>query len=262
VLALQQALVEQGAIDAPLASHRVRDRGMVQYGPEQVESLANRHDIFAWLDSEQPRTVLLRDIDVAPTYQHRRLKGVPMYVLDDSHARLRLVSNALPEGMVDRNRIPEVLFTEPPQLEHETLVRFEQFVEVVGWQVDEPVVRGRKHTLQLVLKVLRPMPGGAKVFARLLGGKLSRINPDPQPLAEDLYPCNLWRPGDYILHRYTFEVPLLEIVPGMHDFVIGLRRGETKNFEISVPEGADGEYGVRIDDRKRAFAKLGTVQVY
>ncbi len=262
VLATYDELLERGALTGPLAAHRVRDRGLAYYGPPDVAPLAGRRDIFTWLAEPDPRATLLRDIDVSAVHQHRRANGLPTHVLDDSHARLRLVTNFLPEGMVDRNRIPEVLFDEPPVLEHETLVRFEQFVEVIGWEIDEPVVRGRKTTLKLALKVLRPMPGGAKIFARLLGGKLSRINPDPQPLAEDLYPCNLWRPGDYILHRYTFEAPLVEIVPGEHDFVIGLRRGETKNFEISVPEGPDGEHGVHIDDPKRAFAKLGTVQVY
>lgn len=262
VLAVYGALADSGAVIGPLSAHRVRDRGLAFYGPSDVEGLATRRDIFDWLAAEEPRAVLLRDIDVAPVYQYRRQQHLPMHVLDDSHARLRLVSNALPEGMTDRNRIPEVLLDEPPVLANETLVRFEQFIEVIGWEIDGPVVRGRKHTVKLALKVLRPLPGGAKIFARLLGGKLSRINSDPQPLAEDLYPCNLWRPGDYILHRYEFEAPLIEILPGDYDFVIGLRRGETKNFEISVPEGQDGDFGVRIDDPKRAFAKLGTVKVY
>ncbi len=262
VLTVFAALAEQGTVASVLATHRVRDRGLSYYGPAELEALSNRRDMATRLGTEAPQAMLMRTIDLAPVYQQLRSGGLPMYVLDDSHATLRLVSNVLPEGMTDRNRIPEVLSTSPYGLEHETLVRYEEFVEVVGWEVDGPIVRGREHTLKLELRVLRPLPGGAKIFARFVGGRLSRMNPDPQPLAEDFYPCNLWRAGDHVLHRYTFVAPMLEILPGEYDFVIGLRRGETKNYTITVPEGETGEFDVRIEDPKRAFAKIGRVQVW
>jgi hypothetical protein len=218
--------------------------------------------VFEHLSADEPRHVLLRDLDLSAVYQQARQAGTDIFVLDDSHARLRLLSNRLPVGMVDRNRIPEILATAPFGLAHPTMVEFEQYIRIVGWQVDGPIVRGRKHTLELEIEVLRPLPGGAKMMARFVGGRLSRINGDPQPLAEDLYPCNLWRAGDYILHRFEFEAPLFEILPGSYDFVVGLRRSESKNFTISAPEGPSGEYGVRIDDPKRAFAVIGTVEVW
>ncbi|MBK8237439.1 MAG: hypothetical protein IPK74_18000 [Deltaproteobacteria bacterium] len=254
-------LVEAGELEPTLGTHRVRDRGLALYGPASLEPLPNRREIYDRLAGETPTAVLLRALDVPAVYQQHRQHGVPMFVLDDTHEDLRLISNVLPAGEVDHNRILEVLFDAPPALEHETLVRFEEFVEVIAWQIDAPIVRGRRHTVQMVLRVLKPVPGGAKMFARLLGGRLSRMNPDAQPLAEDLYPCNLWRPGDYILHRASFDAPLTE-VPGSYDLVIGLRRGETKNFEISVPAGADGEFGVHIDDPKRGYARIGTVTAW
>jgi hypothetical protein len=255
-------LVDRGALEPTLAMHRVRDRGLAYYGPEKIESLGNRRDVFQFLESETPRAALLRTLDLPAAYQQHRAASVPLFVLDDSHATLRLVSNVLPDGVTDRNRIPEVLSDAPFELANPTFVQFEQFVEVIGWEVDGPIVRGRKHTLQLSLHVLRPLPGGAKIHARFLGGRLSRINGDPQPIAEDLYPGNLWRKDDYILHRFEFEAPLLEIIPGEYDFVVGIARGENKNFEISLPEGTEGEYGVKIEDSKRAFAKIGRVQVW
>lgn len=266
VLSVFTELATRGEVGPTLASHRVRDPGLAYYGPPELEALANRRDIFTRLAGDSgaadPTAVLLRTIDLPAVYQQHRLAGADFFVLDDSHATLRLVSNVLPEGRVDRNRIPEVLSTEPFVLEHETFIRFEEFIEIIGWQVDGPLVRGRTQTLQLSIRVLRPLPGGAKIFARFLGGRLSRINPDPQPIAEDLYPCNLWRAGDYVLHRYEFVAPPLEILPGEYDFVIGLRRGESKNFEISAPTGELGEFDVRIEDPKRAFAKIGRVQVW
>jgi hypothetical protein len=255
-------LAEKGEVAPTLASHRVRDPGLAHYGPTDLLALGNRRDIFEHLGTDEGRAVLLRSIDLPAVFQQHRAAARDFFVLDDSHAKLRLVANVLPAGWEDRNRIPEVLSHEPHVLANETFVRFEEFVEVIGWEVDGPIVRGRKHTLKLALRVIRPLPGGAKIFARFLGGRLSRINPDPQPLAEDLYPCNLWRNGDYILHRFEFTAPALEILPGEYDFVVGLRRSETKNFTISMPEGADGEHGVRIDDPKRSFAKVGRVQVW
>ena len=262
VLDVFAGLVESGEVAPTLASHRVRDPGLAHYGPTDLLALGNRRDIFEQLGGEEARAVLLRSIDLPAVFQQHRSAARDFFVLDDSHFKLRLVANVLPDGWTDRNRIPEVLSHEPHVLANDTYVRFEEFVEIMGWEVDGPLVRGRKHTLQLAIRVLRPLPGGAKIFARFLGGRLSRINPDPQPLAEDLYPCNLWRNGDYILHRYEFTAPALEILPGEYDFVIGLRRSETKNFEISQPEGADGDFDVRIDDPKRAFAKIGRVQVW
>ena len=262
VLGVFAELAERGELSPVLASHRVRDRGLPYYGPADLEALANRRDIFGHLGADEARAVLLRTIDLPAVHQQHRNADADLFVLDDAHANLRLVANVLPSGWTDKNRIPEILATEPYELEHETLVRFEEFVEVIGWEIDGPIVRGREHTLKLGLRVLRPVPGGTKIFARFVGGRLSRINSDPQPLAEDLYPCNLWRAGDFILHRYTFVAPMLEILPGEYDFVVGLRRGETKNFEISAPEGAEGEFDVRVEDPKRAFAKIGRVGVW
>ena len=205
---------------------------------------------------------LIRERDLPPVHMNHRHNDWPFYVLDDSHGTLRLIANVLPEGATDLNRIPEVLFDEPPQLANETMLRFENYVEVIGWQVTEPIVRGRKATIEVALKVLRPLPGGCKLYTRLLKDRSSRMAIEPQPLAMDVYPPNLWREGDYILHRYEFDAPPLEIQWGAHEVIIGLRRSERENLEITVPEGKKGEFGVRLRGSKRNFATVGTVQVY
>jgi hypothetical protein len=100
------------------------------------------------------------------------------------------------------------------------------------------------------------------VYTRFLKGKTSRLNGDPQALTLDVYPPNLWREGDYILHEQTFEAPWLEIQPGPHEFFVGLRKSEHENFEISLPEGQTGEHGVRVRGKTRNFATLGEVEVW
>jgi hypothetical protein len=155
------------------------------------------------------------------------------------------------------------VFDDPPQLAHETLLQFENYLEIIGWEVEEPLIRGRKRTLKLAIRVKRPLPGGSKIYHRFIGGKLSRIHREAVSIADDAYPSNLWREGDYILHQYEFEVPALETIPGEYELSIGLRRSETKNFTISVPEGLEGEHGVVVTDkRKREFARIGTVELW
>lgn len=256
------AWAARGELPETLAMHRIRDPGLAIYGPSTVVTHGNRRELTEVLAADAPAVALVREADVPALHKAQRERGKPLFVLDDSHAQLRLVANVLPPGAEDHNRISTVLFDAPPVLEHETRVEFDTSVEVIGWQVDGPLVRGRKHTLELVLHVKKPLPGGTKIYTRFLYGRLARINHEAVEIAGDLYPSNLWREGDSLLHRHTFEVPLLEILPGPYDFVIGLRKSERENYEITVPAEREGEFGVRIEDKKRNFARLGQVQVW
>ena len=254
-----------GIFTSPLAIHRISDPGVDLYGPPPSERkhVATRDAAIAWLKSETPNAALIRTAELAPMFQNSRQLGWPLYVLDNSHRDIVLIANTLPPGATDNNPIRKVLFDAPPSLPHETLVRFEDYVEIVAWDWEQPVVRGRETTLQVVLKVLKPMPGGAKITVRLQKDRLSRINPLPHDLAENLYQTALWRPGDYILHRFTTTVPLLEILPGAHEVIVGLRRGEHQNYKISSPDTVDkpGEYGVVVRGGQE-FAVVGEVQVW
>lgn len=261
-IARWQSFVDAGALSSTLGEHRLRDDGLDLYGPESTTRLMARRDVETWLSEGEPRAALLRVRDVAPVYQKLRERGLPLYVLDAGHQQLRLVANVLPEGATDENPIPSVLFSGPPALRHPTSLRFGTYVEIIGWEVTEPIVRGREVTLRLAIEVLRPLPAGAKIYTRFLKGRSSRLNPDPQPLTGDIYPPNLWREGDYILHEQTFEAPWLEIQPLPHEFFVGLRRSERDNYEITVPEGKTGEFGVRVRGKSRNFATLGEVEVW
>jgi hypothetical protein len=252
-----------GALPGPLALLRIRDPGVDLYGPPEAEraALSTRDQVIDWLRADGPAAALIRTSELGPLFQQSRAAGWPLVVLDASNRDIVLVSNVLPPGAADENPIRRVLFDAAPQLAHPTALRFEKYLEIVGWQWQEPIVRGRETTLELAIKVLEPLPAGSKIYVRLQQGKLSRINPMPHELAEGLYPSQLWRPGDYILHRFTVPVPMLEILPGAHDVVIGLRRTETSNYKISVPEGDEGEFGVTLRG-SREFATVGQVQVW
>ena len=84
----------------------------------------------------------------------------------------------------------------------------------------------------------------------------------PHELAEGLYPSHHWRAGDYILHRFTVTVPMLEVLPGAHDVELGMRRTESSNYKISHPTTDDPALGVRFRGGGHEFAELGPVQVW
>ena len=61
-------------------------------------------------------------------------------------------------------------------------------------------------------------------------------------------------------HREENSIQVLG--PGPHDVIVGLRRGESQNFSISIPEGTEGEHGVRVRGGDRHFAAIGQVDVW
>ncbi len=247
-----------------LAVGRVKGSDLVIYGPAKpsIQQATSRSQQQAWLRRPEPSVALIRNTDLPALFAAHRRDNWPLYVLDHSHALWTLVSNTLPADAIDQNPLSAVVLDAPKPLAHETLVRFDNYLEIVGWQLDEPVIRGTKTTAILMIRVLRQLPAGAQMYLRLQGGKLSRIGGTPEPFADGLYPTNLWRPGDFIIHRHPLKVPLLEIVSGTHELIIGVRRTRKKNLSISEPNGEHGAYGVRVKGKKREFATIGEVSVW
>jgi hypothetical protein len=139
-------------------------------------------------------------------------------------------------------------------------------MEIIAWEATDPIVRGRPVTYRFLIRALRPLPAGSKLYARFLKGRSSRLNAlpngDPSDLTGGIYPPNLWREGDLILHEVTFDAPWLEIQWGPHELYVGLRRSEHQNVEVTLPEGKAGDFGVRVRDKKRSFVTLGSVEVW
>ncbi|MBV1861409.1 MAG: hypothetical protein KUG77_23520, partial [Nannocystaceae bacterium] len=148
--------VETGALPATLGVHRVRDRGLMMYGPDDIEALAGRRDLLQWFETDEPAAAIVRAGDYPALFQASRQHGRPVFVLDDSHARLRLVANRLPDNEVNQDALADIVLDEPPVLAHQTLLNFDDYIEVIGWELDGPLHRGNEHTLQLGVRVLRP----------------------------------------------------------------------------------------------------------
>lgn len=284
--------VEAGA-DSRLAMYRIRDPGVARYGPGPATELflSSRAELDIYLSGLEPgmdqtvdlvgkagevaevsreawRSALIRRTDLPSAYTGARLRGHPFHVLDASHHDYVLVANFLPEGAEDQNPLFEVLHQTEAEIEavraevdNQTKVAWSPYVELVAWEVGGDLHRGGTMVLDLVFEVQRPLPAGTKLYARLQKGKSSRVGAMPRELTGGTMPPNYWRKGDLIHHHEELEIPWLEVLPGTHELIVGLRRSEKKNLGISTPEGDTGEFGVMIKGKKREFAVIGTVEL-
>lgn len=262
LLATHREAVEAGALPPRLATLRVDAPELELYaGATTVEAVNHRRKLATLFAAGAPYAALVRKTDLAGLFQLHRQDHWPLFVLDDRHAWARLVANVLPPGLEDRNRLPHIVLDAPVQLEHETLVRFEDAIEILGWEIEGPVVRGARPKVRVLLHVIGPVPASAKLIFRLQAGRTSRIGAEPVELTGGAYPPGYFRPGDYILHEHEMRVPIFEILTGPHVVVVGMRRNEKRNLRITAPAGRDPEAGARIFDRAHHFAAIGTVMV-
>jgi hypothetical protein len=256
--------VDRGDIpDSRLSLHRVRDPGLDHYGPgsEHEVFLANRSDLDLWLAAPEPRTALIRRSDLPPAFSSARVGKRPLFVLDAEHHEVLLVSNFLPPGYEDQNPLLGIVYDEPISLANETLVVWDPFVELIAWEIDGELHRGSSATLHMVFRVNRPLPAGTQMYARLQKGKVSRVAAEPHELTGGAMPPNFWRAGDYVHHRFEFEVPWLEVLPGEHELIVGLRRSETSNMKITTPTEGEGAFGVQVRGSKAEFATIWLVDL-
>ncbi len=262
LLATYDDAVARGAIEPPLRSLRTDAPEIEVYARTPVEKVPHKRTLASLFAGPIPSAALVREADLAGLFQLHRQDGWPLFVLDDRHATARLVANTLPPGLADRNRLARVVLDAPVPLEHPTYVRFGDAVEVIGWEIDGPVVRGGRPTVRVLLHVIGRLPAAAKIIVRLQAGRTSRIGAEPVEITGGLYPPAYMRPGDYILHEHRLKVPVLEVLTGPHRVVLGLRRNDKKNLRITEPLHRDDERGVRILDRAHHFATVGEVMVF
>lgn len=264
VFARHRALVDAGTIPREVGLQRIRDLGLPLYGPPEADStlVPKRKELLKWLKSEEPRVAMIRRADYAGIHQNHRQEGWPLHVLDWSHHDLKLVSNHMPEGLTDVAPLSRIVYDALPKLEHETFVRFDEKLELVGWQVEGDIRRGGEVTVTLGFHVLRALTGATQIYVRLQQGQMSKINVYPHDPAEGLYAGNYWRKGDYIVDRFTFVIPAINTIPGPHDLFIGIAKSKKAKLEITLPEERTGEFGVKIRGRKdRFFAVIATIDL-
>jgi len=264
-LRVYEAAIDRGELaDDRVALHRVRDPGVAHYGPGSARELflASRAELSEYLSANEPRAVLIRRSDFPAVFKAARRDARPIYVLDASHHAYLIVANDLPPGAVDHSPVRDIVYDEPVTLAHETYVEWKPYVELLAWEIEGEVHRGATVTMHMVFRVRRSLPAGTKLYARLQKGKTSRVAATPHELTGGILPPNFWLPGDYIHHALEIEVPWLEVLPGEHELIVGLRRSEKTNLKISSPTREEpGPHGVEIRGKKSEFAVIGAVEL-
>ncbi len=246
----------------PHAAYRLRDDSLGLYPAANFVTLNNRADIVAQLQRQEPAAMIVpRDAWAAVHERHRAL-GFAYFGADVQHAEHVLVANRPWPGPTEPNPFDAVFLENVPTSFHPTSVTWDNRVELVAYQLPSTLVRGTSVEAVLVFRVEKPLSAGAKIYFRMLNGRLSYVHLHPDAATLGVYPGNFWRAGDLIAHRITVDVSLLEPIPGRYDVLVAIEQSKDKNYSITQPEGTRGPYNVVVRGSSRTFAKIGEVSVW
>jgi hypothetical protein len=137
-----------------------------------------------------------------------------------------------------------VLDAPPANIQHPVGARFEDKIELIGYDLDLPhdgyVGAGESFTVRWYWRALTAVQGTWKVFLHI-DGQGNRLNGDHDPVGEK-YPVRLWDQNDVVVDEQTLAVPA-NYRPGPYTMWIGFFSGETR---VAVVEGAkDGDNRAR-----------------
>ncbi|EYF08930.1 glycosyltransferase family 39 protein [Chondromyces apiculatus] len=237
----------------PLAVLGVRGRAATYYQGGEVQTLPDVARAFMWLTAVQGapippppssrRWLVVRADDLPKLnslYRKEAGKNVP--VLDGHSSQILLVSNLLGD-QPNENWIGEmVLDAEPAAITHPVRARFEDQLELIGWEVTDDegrvvdgVVPQRPHHLRTYFRVLKPVGGTWKMFVHIDGAQ-RRYNGD-HPVLGGRYPMNLWQVGDIVVddHEVVLEP---NFTTGEYTLYLGFFSGDNR---FRVTEGPNHE---------------------
>ena len=144
----------------------------------------------------------------------------------------------------DRERIREFVGTEAPSPENALEVRFNNGIELLGYDVSgESATPGQAVTVTWYWRATRDVDDGWQLFTHVAdGGGENRLNQDGVGTVRELYQPSRWRAGQYI--RDVQEVTLPEDWNSDEAvFYLGLWRGD---FRLAIERGPnDGDNRVR-----------------
>ncbi len=232
------SLLDDGVVESHLGTHRVLTRALrvavrdrnVELVPFEVRSKAAK-----WIHQDVPRALLITASDVPSLYAVDARAQHPVYVLDRTHPQVWLVANVLPKDTEDLSPVPHVLLDRAPGTGTASGVQFDDTLELLEWElIGEPRL-GSTVQLRLIFRAKKRMPRSAKIVARLKHGRISRIHERPEPFAGDLYPPNLWRHGDVIVHETEIELSPLVAFSGTHDLIVTVYERDKQPLSARLP---------------------------
>lgn len=229
----------------PLAIYRMPVAAARQYTSVPVQPIGDRDELFAFLEGGGPRWVVVEAAQLpALDRAYRRRTGKHLYVADARSARLLLIGAVPSSDRPNASFLERTVRSEPPTVQHAIEARFEQGIELIGYDLelpgDDSVGAGQRFAVTWYWRVLDRPPAGYEVFVHIDGHGL-RLNGDHQPVG-GRYPTRLWDPGDVIVDRQELVVPA-NFPPDDYPIYVGWFSGDKRLAVRTGPE--DGASRVR-----------------
>lgn len=208
------------------------------YAGSDVRTIPSVNEAFGWLTESgtKRRWLVVKSRDFAQlnaSYRGKFGKNVP--VLDGRSSEVLLVSSELRPNETNQNPLAKWVVDRTPTPTHRVDANFGGQLDLVGWDVTtldgQPVraVRAsKKYLFQIAYHVIKPITGEWQTFIHI-DGYQRRFNGDHDTL-EGKYPFHFWKPGDFIVDIYEFELEP-NFTPGTYDVYFGLFRGD-RRFEV------------------------------
>ena len=180
--------------------------------------------------------------DATPVITPKASTLVEYYVIDDSNSRFLILSNRLGPSEKDLNPIRRFVSTTPPRPAVKTAVRFEDKLELVGYDLPAEAPHNGDVTVRLYFHVLAPVGGAYKVFLHF-DGPGARVNGDHVPV-DGHFPTQFWTAGTYVMDEYVLKPDHGTEMSGLFQLYFGLFSGDHR---MKVEDGpADGENRVKL----------------
>ena len=229
----------------PLASYRTSTAAARYYTDATIRELDGETALLGFLEEGGQRWAVIPS-DRLPSLDRakRRRDGTHLYVADARSARLLLLAARPVPGRANQSFVPATVLSEPPAPEHPVKARFDDRVELLGYDLGlaggDTVGAGQRFSLTWYWRVLQKPPAGYEVFVHIDGNAL-RLNGDHEPTG-GRYPTRLWEPGNIIVDAQELTVPA-NFRAGDYPIYVGWYSGSKRLAVESGPN--DGENRVR-----------------
>lgn len=199
---------------------------------------------FLGKDASKRAFVLVGAQELAALDQLMRQRQQTYYVVDDSNVQFLLLSNQLAAKETDLNPLRRLVLDKEPHPQHALKARFEDRLELLGYDLPDELSRGGDFTIRLYFKVLQPVGGSYKVFLHFDGAG-TRWNGDHVPL-DGKFPTQYWSQGYYIIDEHHMSTSRMAQPAGVYQVYAGLWPGGDA-ARIRVSEGPqDGDNRVKL----------------
>jgi hypothetical protein len=173
------------------------------YARSSFETINGRDELVGFL-RRPGRVFALVPASELCSIHRARAEKLDFYVVDDTNARMLLLSNRLDPGHGDKNPLATAIVREPPEgIEATPIATFDNQIELVGVKMPASVKKDSTFEMTLIYHVIAPVNGTWQTFVHFDKGSL-RFNGDHYAIRQRCQ-TSLWQAGDYIVDRFSVK---------------------------------------------------------